>query len=365
MRSRTMISLGILLTLLSWFSSHLFGQQIDPATLPAVEDYVVVKSNPDADTVILALQGGPTPVLLPTEFTYVESISTFSVIEVKKYEMLEPILQNTELTFAEAVAANDTTAALIEKAVQFYRGQGKFVVLYGHSWGAIILGEYLDDYGLASVDKMVIMEGRLSMQLEFVEYMMEGYLPNFDLGDSIVLATPINAFPQSLLTLSAAALSNRWLDSLAALNLEKVLYTYGEYDFNSGALLPEEVAFLENGGAEVLFIPMGMHGDVFAVAYQEEVVRFIREDISTSTEQLPDRNDRLKLFPTLAESWVQIETPQNGQLWIYGSGGQLVYEKNTTSPSLQLDISTFPKGRYYVIWQKASQERSTAGFIVQ
>ncbi|MEL6656730.1 MAG: T9SS type A sorting domain-containing protein [Bacteroidota bacterium] len=355
MRSNFTLNIILLLTFLGSTLCCLVAQElIDPAVLPPVEDYVEVRSNPNADTVLLMLQGGPVSFLLPVDYPFLEAVPTFSVVEVKKHEMLVPVLQLDTLTLEEGIAVNDTTAALIEKAVQYYRSEGKYVALLGQSWGAIVIGEYLDDYGLDNVDKLVAMEGRLNIQQEFVDYLLAGYLPNFNLGDSIVLLTEINFFPATLLNLSAAALANRWVDSLAGLNLEKMLYTYAEYDFQTGALLPEEIEFIESGGGQVLFIPMGMHGDSFMEEYQSQIIAFIRGDQPVSNGNFITVDSALKLYPTVANDWVLLEADAAGTALVFDAVGRLVYEAKHGGTLTRIDITSFSSGHYYVVLQAAS-----------
>lgn len=75
-----------------------------------------------------------------------------------KQEMLNPVLFDTLLTLEKAIAVNDTTVTLIEKAIQYYKNEGKVVVLIGHSWGAFILGEYMDDYGVDQLHRIIPMD---------------------------------------------------------------------------------------------------------------------------------------------------------------------------------------------------------------
>lgn len=346
-------------------SLNLFGQVIDPSTLPFVEEYTVVRTNPDADTVILVLHGGPTGFLYEGGFTYLEEIPTFSVVEVKKEEMLNPVLTNDSLTFEEGVLVNDKTAALIEKAVQFYNDQNKIVVLVGHSWGAIILGEYLDDYGVDNIHRIIPMEGRLNMPLDFVNYLLDGFLPTFDAdGFSYVFATAQGFYQQGLLTLAAAAFDNRWIDSLANMDLSKMMYTHAEFDMNTGALLPEEIAFLDNSGARTLLIPNGSHADSFFPATQSAVVEFIRTDIMVVSGGIDVASNDLKLYPTLAQNQIQVEPKNQGLFTIVNMMGQPVYQEAQLSHSKSIDISKLSPGHYVGVFESENKGLSTVKFQV-
>jgi len=356
-------------TLLFLFLSSSFilsGQVIDPLTLPAVQEYTVVRTNPDADTVILALHGGPSAVLFEGSFTYLETIPTFSVVEVKKQEMLDAdILFNDTLTFEEAVLVNDKTAALIEKAVQFFKDQDKTVVLIGQSWGAIVLGEYLDDYGVESIHRIIPMEGRLNMPLDFVDYLLDGILPTFDAdGFTYVFGTPQGTYDQGLLTLGAAAFANRWIDSLANMDLTKMMYTYAENDMNTGALLPEELDFLDDSGAQTLFISPGIHGDSYLDEYQAVIVEFIRSEFVTDVSESFVIADHLKLYPTLAQNQIQVETTTTGVFSIFNINGQEVHQETPLSDRNSIDVSALGVGPYVGVFRSGGKEISTVKFQV-
>jgi len=313
----------------------------------------------------LALHGGPTSDLFAGTFEYFEEIPTFSIVEVKKHEMLTTVLENDDLTLEQGHAVNDTTAALIEKAVQYFKNQDKTVVILGHSWGAIIMGEYLDDYGVESVHRIIPMEGRLNMQVEFIDYLLDGYLPTFDSdGFSLVLSTPQYNYEKGLMMLAAAAFSNRWVDSLAHLDLSKMMYTYAENDMNTGALLPEETALLDNTGAQTLFIPSGIHGDSYLDVHQATIVEFIRTDLLTATQEPAFVNEPLNLFPTLTNNIVQIESEQTGTLRIFDMSGRKIHQAQVMGSPMQINVSNFGNGQYFAVLQSGTQKLSTAKFQV-
>jgi len=344
---------------------NLMGQEIDLRDLPEVEDYMVVLTNPDADTIIIALHGGPTDELYEGSFHYFEEISTYSVVEVMKYEMLEPILYKEEYTIEEGRAANDTTAALIQKVVEHYNELDKTVVIIGHSWGAIVMGEYLDDYGVDHVHRIIPMEGRINMQLEFVDLLLDGYLATFaDDGTTILLTNEQGAFPVGLMVLGAAAFENRWADSLAHLDLSKMMYTYAENDNNTGALLPEETLFLDETGARTLFIPDAWHGAVFEDMYLAQIVEFIREDNMTSVADDNHEYAKLELFPSLAHTNIQINNDKKGELYVFDMMGKTIYQNEISSGLNTLDVSNFVSAQYVALFKNADNEISSARFSV-
>ncbi len=348
------------------FSFCLNAQEIiNPDLLPDVEDYIFVQSNPEADTVIIALHGGPTDELYEGSFEFMESIETFSVVEILKHEMMTEVLSNDLLTFEEGVAVNDTTVALIEKVVQYYNEQFKTVVLLGHSWGAIILGEYMDDYGVDNIHKIIPMEGRLSVQQEFVDYLLDGYLPTFAGDGTTIIPGLQGIWDQGLLSLGAAAFANRWTDSLAGMDLSKMMYTYAENDGSTGSLIDVEIDFLNDVGAEILAIPNEDHGASFEVQYQQMIVDFIRgNSVMTSTETIV-QNKNFRLFPTLANRWIQVEFEKPlGNLRIFDFSGSLIYESSDLKSGDRIDVSEFPTGQYVAIVQNESNNVQTERFQI-
>ena len=293
-----------------------------------------------------------------------EQIPTFSVVEVKKHEMLSPVLGNESITFDEAVAVNDTTAALIEKAIQYYSAQDKEVVLLGHSWGATILGEYLDDYGNDQVHKIVPMEGRLSVQPEFVDFLLDGYVPEFNGTEVDISQSEQNAVFQSILTLSAAGFYNRYTDSLATLDLSNMMYSYAEFDVSTGPLLPIEIDFLNQSGAQTLFIPDGYHGSSYDSEIQDIILAFIRDDLFFDVDECFDTKEKLHLFPTIAQSSIQIESDHGGTIQIYDMMGRPVFEKGDAQFPLNVDVSNLANGQYVAVLQNKSNRLSTARFQV-
>ena len=339
---------SIFLLVLLWTTCGIC-QKIDLNDLPEVPDYVFTQSNPGADTVIIALHGGPSSDIFLGTFLQLEQVSGFSVVEMLKSEMMTDVLRRDSLTFEECIAVNDTTAALIQKTVEFYKGQGKYVALVGHSWGAIIMGEYLDDYGSGHVDKLVPMEGRLNAPLDFVEWLKQGILPLFD-GLEVTVDTTV-AYPlPNVLLLGAAAFENRWIDSLATEDLTNLMYTHSEWDMNTGRLLPEEVDFLEDAGANVLMIDGGTHGSIFQYDYMTQVIDFIREsDVVSDVDDLLVAS--VSAYPLPARDFLNVDVEQNGNLIITDMQGSIWMKKRIAAGRHSLDVGDARSGSHVMVFQ--------------
>ena len=122
-----------LLVFVLLLSSNTFKAQntIDLNSLPSVASLAVTLTNPSADTVIIGMHGGPTDMLYTGDFQHFNSISTFSVVEVKQFQHYNPtILINSGMTLNEGIVYNDTTVAMLQKVVLHYKGLGKMDNLF-------------------------------------------------------------------------------------------------------------------------------------------------------------------------------------------------------------------------------------------
>lgn len=343
--------------------TNVYSQSIDLDDLPDVEDYTVLRTNEEADTVVLVLHGGPSPQLSPGAFYRFESVPTFSVVEVMKSEMLSEIMEKPNLTYVECIATNDTTAALIQKTVLHYKALDKFVVLVGHSWGAIIMGEYLDDYGNEDVDKIIPMCGRISAPLDFVEYLKDGFLPYFSNGVDVTVDLT-NPYPlPNIILLGAAAFENRWIDSLDQLDLSNLLYAHAEFDQSTGQLLPEEVEFLEASNAQVLFLEGGDHGTVFDFGPHQIIFDFIRA--SNPMVSVVDVNQvALSLYPSVTNSKIHLNTESDGALMVFNISGAQVENRIIQEGQSMVNVDHYNSGHYFALFRSETGQMSKARFQV-
>ncbi len=348
------------------FSTYLSAQNnIDLASLPDVPTYVVTQSNPSADTVIIGLHGGPSDELYPGDFAFFENISTFSVVEMKQYQHLFPeILENLALTVEEAIIMNDTTVALLQKAILYYKALDKKVVIVGHSFGAFLISEYIDDYGTEDVLKAIPMSGRLNMNTEIVDAFANGFFGDFVDG----IMTQIEAEKAELeywaaMKLQAGIGYNRYVDSLQNLDLTKLMYVYGTADEAVGRLLPIETEMLNNTNATVLTIQEGDHGAPFDLNNMEQVLTFIRKSI-TGTTDTPNQAV-VSFFPTVIQDGFTVNANKNGMLSIVNIMGQRVHQENCSKSQQKINISTLPSGIYIVNYLTIDNEWKSQKIIKQ
>lgn len=142
------------------------------------------------------------------------------------------------------------------------------------------------------------------------------------------------------------------------------MYTYAENDQNTGALLPEETDFLNASGAQTLFIPNDSHGASFDPVHQEIILNFIRDDFFTSTNELLADVEPIKLYPTLAQNSIKIESNLEGLLSIYDMTGNRIKQLDKSEILLQVDVSDLTNGQYVAVLHTHNEGVSTAKFQV-
>ncbi len=344
---RSTLLFTFLLTV-SIFNNGFSQNDIDLNSLPPVEELMVIRTNPSADTVIIGMHGGPTDALDEGQFEYFEAIPTFSVVEVKQYQHHYPAtLDNSALTLDEAIIMMDTTVAMMRKVVNHFNNMNKTVVIIGHSFGAFLLSEYLDDYGIDDVHRAIPMSGRLNMNQEVIDAVINGYWVQFIKGITVSIDT-LQADPESWATfkLVAGVGYNRYVDSLVNMDLSKLMYVYGKVDGVVGRLLPEEITMLENTNAAIVGVENGDHFSPFDIPQMTQMLEFIREDqmvgIYESAYFLAD----VKIYPTIADSYLTIDAANTGKLRIIAVNGQIMHQENCSSGKNNVFVNNLPTGQY-------------------
>ncbi len=321
---------------------------IDLNSLPDVDDIMVQSSNLDADTIIIGMHGGPTDMLYPGDFDFFQQTPSFSVVEVMQYQHYNPeILQDSEVTLDQGIVYNDTTVAMLQKVVLNFTDQGKTVVIMGHSFGAFIMTEYVDDYGMDDVHRVIPMAGRMNINDEFWMAYEAGYGGYFG-GDGLDPIIPTEMDDEDVwatMKLMAGLGYNRWIDSLATEDLTKFMYVYGEYDEAVGRLLPEETNMIESVNGSTLMVPEGDHGSMFAPEYMNQILDFIREDQIVINIENYGIDDVL-IYPTILTNFITIQASTRGELSIWSSHGQLVQSFDCGNGINSFQLPSLVKGLY-------------------
>lgn len=340
---------------------------IDLNSLPDVADYTVIQTNPSADTVIIGLHGGPTDMLEVGDFEFFENIPTFSVVEMQQKQHYSPeILANSTMTLDEAIIYNDTTIAMLRKVVNHYNNLNKTVVLIGHSFGAFLLTEYLDDYGIDDVHRVIPMAGRLNMNQEVVDAFATGYSAYFIDGVMVQVESQQSP-PEELaaMKLQAGIGYNRFVDSLAMLDLTKLMYVSGTQDEAVGRLLPDELLMLENTNASILTVQNGNHDSPFFDPQMTAVLDFIRGGAIVGVFENSLAQADVKMFPTIVENELTINAEKRGELKLTSLNGQVLFQRELVSFSNQVNLSGLPKGLYIATYQTIDNEWASEKLILR
>lgn len=326
------------------------SQNIDLNSLPPVNDLMIQVTNPSADTVILCLHGGPIDVLETTDYDFYNSVSTFSVVYVRQYQQWNTgIASQSSLTLDDAIACDDTTVAFLRKVVNHFNNQSKTVVVTGHSFGAFIIAEYLDDYGNTDIHRVIPMAGRLNMNNDVWNAFSTGYWATFS-SDGLtpqVNTTQATSGEWAFMKLMAGYGYNRHLDSLSGLDLTNLMYMYGEHDVAVGRLIPDEVNFLTNANATVLGVPAGDHGSMFGNTYMQQALAFIRgANIADVAENNPG-DAGINIYPTVSDGALNIQSDLEGELVVITTSGKRVYSTDLQKGEFQVQLD-LTKGMYLV-----------------
>lgn len=339
---------------------------IDFDDLPEVDDMMIQLTNPNADTIIIGMHGGPSDMIYLGDWEFFENISTFSVVEVMQHQHYRPeILADPQTTLETGIKYNDTTVAMLQKVVLHFTNQNKTVVITGHSFGAFIMTEYVDDYGMADVHRVIPMEGRMDMNDEIWEAFATGYWGGFESDGITTIIDPIPAMDEDLATfkLMAGIGYNRWTDSLANENLSRLMYVYAERDEAVGQLLFDEINMLETASATVLGITNGEHGDAFDPFYMNQVLDFIRDDFDVSVPRIAV--EQVKMYPTTFSEFLVVETEAEGKLSLWNNSGQLISEHQCVQGNNTFTFEKLPTGFYIAHFVSEDGKRFTEKLIAK
>ena len=298
---------------------------------------------------------------------FFESISTFSVVELKQHQHLNPqIMVDSTLSLEDAIVINDTTVAMLRKVVNYYNNLGKTIILIGHSFGAFLLPEYLDDYGISDIHRIIPMSGRLNMNQEVVDAFASGYYAEFTNGvDVVVQSSQASSDEWAAMKLMAVVGYNRYVDSLAAMNLSKLMYVYGTHDAPVGRLLQNEIDLLQATGAYIYAIQNGSHDSPFAILHMRSILSFIRNPITTSLSKSLLSVNKVKMYPTKVSNTLKIDAAEGGVLEIINMNGQSVCYQKCELGFNQIDLSHLIHGLYIAIYISVSQDLTIKKILKQ
>ncbi len=269
--------------------------------LPAdVSRLYAASGNPFAPRVVLFLQGGPVDML-----SSADQLDDLQVdwedqllVRVHQANTLNPaIVGDPDLSYERAIRENEQSVEILNRVIRHFAGQGKQVVVAGHSFGAFLIlraiAEHPDLQTL--VDRFLVMNGRLDMPDVVWQSMRHGVQWKFPSGgdpaQTAVQPTreslegdeyrgpgdlPLtNTFSWSQLKLQADIGRPRMTRVLAGRRLDRVVVVESTADEAVGRLSAAEKAFLKTAGAPLYCIQGGTHDSAFEAPYAAELTALL------------------------------------------------------------------------------------------
>lgn len=224
-----------------------------------IKELIYLRGDEKAPTVLINVQSGPS-----TEFAtdivdlIVNSYNTTNILTVNVHQAqtLNPgIVEDGEITLNQAVSFNTESVEMLFKVISYFKAQGRTVYVLGISFGAFVTQELIAKKGIDVADKYLIMAGRLDMNQEAWQALVEGREVFFENGvDPVIGAAPDEkVIERNYARISAALGMNRYTQVLNTIgDLSTVTYAYGATDQAVGRLTTTEVEFLESKNARII-----------------------------------------------------------------------------------------------------------------
>ena len=238
----------------------------------------------NSDTVWIFEQGGP-----KHEFVNEDVLLQFPNHEdkllVQSHQVLtyNNDLSQEDLTIEQLRVENEVNSEILHRVINHFKSQGKEVVVFGHSYGAMTVTHYLAHKGMeASADAYVIMASRLDAERKLYENLQQGIFLTFPdyRNPEIYTTQPVNNQQRTELRLVGVISEYRYTEELRGRDLSNVIYVHGKHDEAVGALTDHEIQFLNSHGAQVIAVEEdGHHGSMID---RED----IRMEISEALEEL-------------------------------------------------------------------------------
>ena len=233
--------------------------------------------NPDSDTVIINIDGGPENDLRTHVFEYTFGVqggideSNYFLINMRESQTFNPEeTEKQEISWEQAKMYNAKTAKTLNDLIGFFKSQNKKVYVVGGSYGSFVGLKTIVDYK-NTADGYLLMVGRLDMTQEVSNAYSKGLKANFE-EDAI---TPIigeksdNIYTVNMRKIaSALSRDEKYTELLKDTDLSNVTYIYSEIDQSVGKLTENEIALLKSKNAEVVSVNIE-HGKYFELVLKD------------------------------------------------------------------------------------------------
>ena len=240
-----------------------------------------VVANPDADTVWIFEQGGPSHEIsneVLFAFLRYRGHEDIHLVQAHQTLTLNPRLaaRHARLSLANLQAEVDVSVEVLRRVIDHFKAQDKHVVVVGYSYGSFLVARYLALHGPDGADRYLLMAGRLDMPTEFVDGALAGMLYHFPNTVAAELSDrrPTTDQESIELRIAGATFHDRYTERLTDTDLGKAIYVYATADTVVGRLAEPEVRFLQDNGATVI---VGEGANHYNLALDQAILDRIHE----------------------------------------------------------------------------------------
>lgn len=233
--------------------------------------------NPDSDTVIINIDGGPENNLSTYGFEFAFSVqggldeSNYFLINMRESQTLHPEeTEKEEISWEQAKKYNEKTVKTLYELISYFKSQGKKVYVVGGSYGSLVGLQSLVDYSNIA-DGYLLMCGRLDMTKEVSTAYSKGFEANFeeDATTPIIGEKSDNIYTVNMRKIAAAMNRDiKYTELLKDLDLSNLTYIYSVIDQRVGKLTEKETAFLKSKKAQVVGVKIE-HGKYFELVLKD------------------------------------------------------------------------------------------------
>lgn len=233
--------------------------------------------NPDSDTVIINIDGGPENDLRTYGFEYIFSVlggldeNNYFLINMRESQTLHPEeTEKEEISWEQAKNYNKKTVKTLYELIGYFKSEHKKVYVVGGSYGSLVGLQSLADYNNIA-DGYLLMCGRLDMTKEVSTAYSKGYNANFeeDATTPIIGEKSDNIYTVNMRKIAAAMNRDiKYTELLKDSDLSNLIYFYSEIDQSVGKLTDKEITFLKSKNAEVVSVKIE-HGKYFKLLLKD------------------------------------------------------------------------------------------------
>ena len=302
MKKRTKIILGVLVVLIGIIGYFAYQQKFiikmamvplreyKPTKLPKdTTNLFVARGNLENNQVYIYVQGGPNYVLFTDTFNPLHEIDNSESL-LKIYPQQSQIINTSAfaakptLTRKQASFELSQSVEILARTISYFKNKGKRVFVICHSYGSEIGLEYLLNKQ-NQTNKIVLMGLNLDMDLRNIEAIKKGKIIVWENGINPVEQDPFPAFlmktslKEKFTNMSMLMMNGekRFTEHLEKIDLNNVIYVYGEKDASVGRPKPSEIEFLNSKGVEIMKLDGG-HMSMWTSDFMNELYKKLSEE---------------------------------------------------------------------------------------